>query len=1404
MSNKPLPIVKRWTGRAPGYRGDMSQWGDLRESNFNGVLHQQGKVLLDRDWNDQIRILNKWQDRAGQDIVGPGVAAIPANNPDAWLVQEAAVVNQEVQVKLRSGSGWADGLPFTLDSDDPVSLVATYLEPPTQSPAANVASIANGVRDAVVLELWREDLNAFQVPAELLEPALGGPDTTLRIQTAARLRLLRMDKDDTCESVISKIQDDLNDLGRLTVTLKDPVTIPDEDCPVEEGGGYTGFEHFLYRIEIAKTNVGPRRRFKWSQVNGGLVGRGKFEAGNGGPNKVQIQANSQAINHSGLDDFYLEVVEFDEDEGYWRVTYGAEVSLDNSDLKVSKEHYVETELPSGTVFFRLWNGILHIDDYTASPPGTPKTLLHGIRLAFETGGGIFYRPGDYWTFSVRAGEIENPQVLINRESPHGIQVHRVPLAILYWTGGRAIRFVRDEIKDCRKIFHPLTDLPHCGCCVPVWPEDDLHKIVKELIEEGGGCVCLMPGDHRLLEPLDLSGVSNLHFKGYGLASRLLIAFGGRTPGYVFRLRGSNDVSFRSFAIFSQQDVSIWMCQAVRDLVIEDMFVYADVPKAVHPIISAPGSSSDRWHLADNVFLGATALAGDALHRSSVEQNVWVGTRRGIKLGRSMGLRVERNHLAGLTTLYREALDKRLRALATRVTERSRSRLKIDALRRMYGREIAGGTLPRALEREFGELAPGIEVESLEMRRVPFEGRAASIRLDLEEELRKLFNLLASPKSDQIIESYIGFDVSGAFELVFAENRVFGGIGLNAEIIEDGRLLANSFVTKLYGASCGLAHGLRFAENRIGVRRGSGRIQCQVGLRILADAIDCRIQDNHFRNVREGVVFETDSDGKREKVRVAETYLLPKSAINKTDARALFNKASTFGGELYNARTLINHSYFRIGKCERTLIQGNVFECEQVAIEWSGTKEIIDFRVSGNTFLGCQDTAIQIEPDGRIPLVAEKVDTKVRLIEKNRFEVFSGAVRSTIGSVRVEKNDIWIKAPKLRLLPTKPFFGAIATHVYKVATLTNAVAIDDYAMVDMAKVEVVNKAAKNPATVSAGGFYKALGDTVLTNYNPVTATAETKKAFTMGVMADIGLVDLVVHVAGWLYPFLKNKLEGYAVNLTGAENRAVHNRLLSENGSIHGGVVFHLLSGEVRDNDIQVPRTALMMAGKVLGAANERRNAEVAGNLLRITGQKTPGKKSSPSYALIIPTLTPGHLSISTNYFEGSVMIGGDPNTSTGFKLKEVYEKRAVDKYFMYSAMKSDSWAYIGGLMDAFKGSSKPAMEVKLLEPNFAIVVGLFDPHSKRPVVQFSDNRVVRGLLSISRSAAGKHLSQAQLKSQANSSIVLNASNNVVDYQSVFVGQDLILVGNHSSWGIRYRVGGRIEKVANIPDPQLLT
>ncbi len=481
-------------------KGDFSRWDAINEPNLNGVLHQQGRVFLDRDWNDQTQIALDWQDGAAKQIIGSNVAAISTQEPNAFKVIGAKVdENQQVKLDIHPGQGWADGLAVTLPGKSNVTHTATYLEPPIQDPSGKVSDIKNGIRDAVILEVWREALNGFQMPEILIEPALGGPDTTERVLTSMRFRLFRLAADEDCHNIIDKLQDNVNKKGKLTVSLQE-TTETGGDCPVVEGGGYTGFEHQLYRIEIAQVNDGTPS-FKWSQFNGGLVGRGKCDLGS--PDKrITLTANDQAIKMSGLTDFYLEVIQLDEEQGFWRVTYGAEVTLNGDDLQVANERYAEPTLPSEKVFFRLWNGISAIASFPkATEPAEPQELRDGIRLEFDNPDTTYYRPGDYWTFKVRAGEISNPPILLDDQHPEGINYHRVPLAELNWNAGLDISFDDEQIEDCRDIFRPLTQQQ--GCCTFSVGDgkrshgdfDSIEEALRHL-PKSGGKICLLPGLHE--------------------------------------------------------------------------------------------------------------------------------------------------------------------------------------------------------------------------------------------------------------------------------------------------------------------------------------------------------------------------------------------------------------------------------------------------------------------------------------------------------------------------------------------------------------------------------------------------------------------------------------------------------------------------------------------------------------------------------------------------------------------------------------------------------------------------------------------------------------------------------------------------------------------------------------------
>jgi hypothetical protein len=507
-------------------RGDFSAWNKDRSRNFRGTLHQQGRVLLDRDWNSQTEILGEWQETAARDAFGAGVAAVPADAPDSFKVTNVRKQPGPptfIEISLNKGRIWADGLLAELSAD--VVRRADYfpLPLPGANPADNVPDAA--IRDAVILETWLEELSAFQQPELLIEPALGGVDTTERIQTAMRVRMYRMAAGETCDSIIDTLKDDFSTKGKLQVELKPTASI-DGDCPVVESGGFTGFEHRLYRIEIADTDRANQSWFKWSHFNGGLVGTGEFDTVN---RKVTKIGNKNAIVNSGLNRFYLEALDQDPNYGYWKVIYGATALLAADGTLTLPDPAVNPgDIFKGTIppalpnnrkrFFRLWNGIERVATFAAPAPAALLDLPDqlGIVLRFEPEGARKYTPSDFWTFEVRAGEIGNPPVLVGIPPvvaggpvtpvpPQGIFYHRVPLAEVHWTANPVPAV---DIEDCRRPFQPLTKLKTC-CTYRVGDGVKSHGDFKKIqdainaLPKDGGEVCILPGlyvENIVIEP----------------------------------------------------------------------------------------------------------------------------------------------------------------------------------------------------------------------------------------------------------------------------------------------------------------------------------------------------------------------------------------------------------------------------------------------------------------------------------------------------------------------------------------------------------------------------------------------------------------------------------------------------------------------------------------------------------------------------------------------------------------------------------------------------------------------------------------------------------------------------------------------------------------------------------------
>jgi hypothetical protein len=538
-------------------KGDFSRVRFAPHDNFNGILPQQGKVLLDSDGIAQTLIANNWRETAARDWVGK-LAGVPSAEPSSFQISAATLSGGVVTLTIGTGHVWADGLLARL-GDGPgatVTRTATWIEPPIVPTEGSAADVAAGTMDTVVLEVWQQAVNGFQMPDKLIEPALGGPDTAERLQTAFAFRLARLTAGQTCANLVY----DESGRGALTASLVPPVVVSG-DCPVVGLGGYSGFEHQLYRIEIAATNAAASQ-FKWSRTNAGLVGRGAFDPAT---QTVAITANLPAITSANQTSFYLEIEHHDAALGFSQVIAGAPATLSGGTLQLAATPtFGAYPAAAAGYFFRLWDGISPVASFPIS--ATPVQLENGILLQFDPDGVGKYLPGDFWMFPVRAQGIANPQTLINAKKPQGIRYHRVPLAEITWASAGA-GFTAGSIEDCRSLVRPLTQLRGC-CTYQVGDGVDsfgdftsIQAAINALPAEGGE-VCILPG--RYFENVWIVDRRNVVIHGCGWQTRVAsfaLAPAGAAPSSsavvpagvnpipaVFSIVASEHIALHSFAV----------------------------------------------------------------------------------------------------------------------------------------------------------------------------------------------------------------------------------------------------------------------------------------------------------------------------------------------------------------------------------------------------------------------------------------------------------------------------------------------------------------------------------------------------------------------------------------------------------------------------------------------------------------------------------------------------------------------------------------------------------------------------------------------------------------------------------------------------------------------------------------
>jgi hypothetical protein len=444
--------------------GDFSRWTFDVRRDYRAVLLQQGRVLLDADWNEQAELTRHHDEirtldtlgRAGGPVDGAGFAIVDAagNAPSgtSWT-----------ELRITPGDYYVDGILCVARVPDGVSGPGISLTDQPYLAAIGtdpgLAEPAEQGRYALYLDVWTHDVTADEDPT-LREPALGGPDTTIRARTVWQVRAVALTAGEECS--------DLHDpgwlatpRGTMTASLQD--TPPEADpCRLTASGGYTLLENQLYRVEIHDVDGGTPR-YLWSRENGSVIaGLLAIDATTAPGMSAQL-----TLDRTGRDE-ELSIREGDT----------VEVTSTDRQLRGEPGFLATAGAPDGLEVPVRWSGaapaslvalgrapIVRRWDGPARQVGsTPDELEGGIEVRFD---GASFSIGDFWLVPARAvrlaygltalsGTLDWPRDATGHPMPApplGPVHHVTPLAV----------FTRDATgwtrsSDCRCLVPSLSQL----------------------------------------------------------------------------------------------------------------------------------------------------------------------------------------------------------------------------------------------------------------------------------------------------------------------------------------------------------------------------------------------------------------------------------------------------------------------------------------------------------------------------------------------------------------------------------------------------------------------------------------------------------------------------------------------------------------------------------------------------------------------------------------------------------------------------------------------------------------------------------------------------------------------------------------------------------------------------------
>ncbi len=420
---------------------------------YSGVYLQQGRMILDADWNELTDIQKVRLVEALRDAIASGAP----RNDGLRIYADTATPDT---ILIQPGMLYVDGVPARLDGDTPLHI--------DQQPDYPFPGPYSGQNLTLYADVWERSVTALERSA-LMDAALHGADTATRSQTMLQVKWCDHGVDPFVEATNPTIG-----TAPLTLTLRqvasggDPCDPCASQVKVNERIG-----NYLFRVEVHDYKPNTRElTLKWSSDNGAEACR--------------VDAMPNGFDQG---DWVWEF--FDDDT---ERLLGNHFPLEpHGPLKLRGLIRADCTAPTGTndpkTYVRQWDGALtiNLDTHAIVTTGASPYRDHGVALysgalddeahgrlnVSTTGGhtlnlnlermeltlaidsGRLFVPGDYWIAEVREASDQSGDEVLTAAVPRGVHHHYLKLGEL--NIAKKLVAVDDAFRR-RMGFPPLTNI----------------------------------------------------------------------------------------------------------------------------------------------------------------------------------------------------------------------------------------------------------------------------------------------------------------------------------------------------------------------------------------------------------------------------------------------------------------------------------------------------------------------------------------------------------------------------------------------------------------------------------------------------------------------------------------------------------------------------------------------------------------------------------------------------------------------------------------------------------------------------------------------------------------------------------------------------------------------------------